>query len=70
MIPKHPQWAPYNKPEPYPAYADVKPAELNLPVQAISIGPAFLNDSQDKLNMRYWVVSQESGAVFIRGSLN
>lgn len=70
MIPKHPQWSTYNKPEPYPMYNDVLPPKIDAAAQSTSIGPAVLNDSQNKLNMRYWVVSQENGKVVIRGSSN
>ena len=70
MIPKHPQFSPYNKPLPYPVYGDVLPGKLDTLVQSVSIGPAELNNSQNKINVRYWVLSQENGNVVIRGSSN
>lgn len=70
MIPKHPQWSPYNKPLAYPVYADTLPTKLDTDVQFVSIGPEQLNNSQGKNNMRYWVVSQEGSNVVIRGSNN
>jgi len=65
-----PDWSTIETLAPY-----IKPNELLPPVdkdlmQSVSIGPVNLNDSKSRLDNRYWLVSYDSGTVYIQGSVN
>lgn len=65
-IPDSPNWSSLTDIKPYPQPAFDKPA-MPSGVAAISLGPVSLNNSQGKLNSRYWLVTQVAGQVLIQG---
>lgn len=67
-IPDSPNWSSLTDVKPYPAPPFSKPSTPDS-VNALSLGPAALNDSKGLLNSRYWLVTQASGQVVIRGSI-
>lgn len=69
MIPDNPNWSSLTDVKAYPIPDFIKPPALGV-VHDISLGPIALNDSQGKLNSRYWVVYQEAGKVNISGAID
>jgi hypothetical protein len=67
-IPTSPLWSALRDVKPYPQPSFIRPPMPNE-ISAISLGPITLNNSQGVLNSRYWLVTQEAGQVFIRGSI-
>ena len=68
-IPDNPNWSELTDVKAYPQPGFSPPPLPNLDAAVIALGPARLNASDGKLNSRYWLVSQESGQVLIRGAL-
>jgi hypothetical protein len=65
-----PDWSAIETLAPY-----IKPDELLPPVdkdlmQSATIGPVNLNDSKNRLDNRYWLVSYDDGTIYVQGSIN
>lgn len=67
-IPNSPNWSSLNDVKAYPEPGFNKPS-IQVGAVTISLGPITLNNSQGVLNARYWLATQESGQVIIRGSI-
>lgn len=61
MIPNSPEWSAINTVSDYPELDLVKPSPLFIDSEYdVSLGPINLNDSQGRLDSRYWFIYQNS----------
>lgn len=68
-IPNSPNWSALVDVLNYQPAGIARPLNLAFDVvQAISLGPMQLNNSDGKLNERYWIAYVDNGAVHIKGS--
>lgn len=68
MLPQGGGWSSLKGSVEYPEPPSVRP---ELPAKSVSfalLGPALLNDVEEQLNERWWVVTQEQSRVLIRGA--
>lgn len=69
-IPNSPSWTSLTDVKAYPVTLLQKPVRLPVLVQADSLGPLFLNNSQGSLLAAYWNVNQENSDVILRKGVN
>lgn len=69
-IPDSPNWSSLTDVKAYPQPVFAKPPRLGVLVEAISLGPVELNQSEGTLNSAYWVCNQEGTLVGIRKGIN